>query len=104
MLHQEGLKVVRQIGSCLVKMTFWTCDQRLALCVSPAQHILLLLEEEMRLIRVQAAQVSFYWQVEPQLSGRRQNGLSELKQLPVGMFLAVWEAAYTLKSELKTFS
>lgn len=77
-------------------MTLCTCDRRLPLCVCPAEHILLLLQEEMRLIRVQAAEVSPYWQVEPQLSGRLQKGLSKLKQLPVGTFLAVWEAAYIL--------
>lgn len=51
-------------------MTFWTSDQRLARRVCPAEHLLLLLQEEMCLIWVQAAEVSPYGQVEPQLSGR----------------------------------
>lgn len=51
-------------------MTSCTSDQRNALFVCPAGYLLLLLQEEICLIRVQAAEVSPYGQVKAQLSGR----------------------------------
>lgn len=76
-----------------------TFDQRLALCVCPAEYFLLLLQEEMCLIRVQAAEVSPYGQVEPQLSGRLKKRVGKREQLPVGTLLAVWKSAYILKTK-----
>lgn len=63
--------------------------------MSPAERLLLLLEEEMCLVRGQAAKVSPSQQVETLLSGRTQTRLSESQQLTVGTPLAVCRAAHT---------
>lgn len=84
------------------EMTFCTSDQLCALCLCPAERLLLLFEEEVCLVWGQAAEVFPYRQVEPQQSGRAQTRLSEGQQLSVGTLLAVCEAAraQALKNKL----
>lgn len=76
-----------------------TCDPLCAVCTLSAEHLLLLLEEEVCLVRGQAAEVSPRRKGEPQLPGRAQTRLSDGEQLTVGATLAVCEGgkAPTLK-------
>lgn len=68
--------------------TFYTSDQLCALFMCPAEGLLLLFEEEVCLVWGQAAEISPHGEVEPQLSGRAQTGLSKGQQLTVGVLLA----------------
>lgn len=47
----------------------------------------------MRLVWIQASEVSPYWHVETQVSSRAQTTLSKSQQLKVGSALAVWKVA-----------
>ncbi|TNN60170.1 hypothetical protein EYF80_029603 [Liparis tanakae] len=69
-------------------LVFCTSDPLGTLCVCPAERLLLLFEEEVRLVRGQAAEVSSYRKVEAQLPGSAQTRLSEGQQLTVGSLLA----------------
>lgn len=75
-------------------MIFRTSDWLCALCMCSAECLFLLLEEEVCLVWVQAAEVLPSGEVEPLLSGRTQTRLSERQQLTVCMLLAVCKAAH----------
>lgn len=84
-------------------MTFCTSDQLRAVCMCPVERLLLLFQEEMCLVRGQAAEVCLDWHVETQLFGTAQTSLSESQQLTVGTLLAVCKAAHMgSKSKLQT--
>lgn len=72
---------------------FFTSDHLCVLCLCSAECLLLLLEEEMRLVWIQASEVSPYWHVETQVSGRAQTTLSKSQQLKVGSTLAFCKVA-----------
>lgn len=66
-------------------MTCCTSDRLCALCMFPAERLLLLFEDEVCLVRGQAAEVPRPREVKPQLPGRDQTRLSEGQQLTVGV-------------------
>ena len=88
------------------KITSRTSDELCALSGGPAERPLLLFKQEVCLVRGQAAEVSPRWEVEPQLFGRGQTGLSEGQQLTVGTLLASCKgarSARTLKKQTSTY-
>lgn len=70
-----------------------TPEQRGVVCRRAAQRLLLLLQEEVSLVRGQAAEVPPHGPAESQLSDRVQTGPSEGQQLLVSPPLALCEEA-----------
>lgn len=89
--------------SCVRTEVSCTSEQLCALRARPAERPLLLLEEEVRLVRGQAAEVSSRGEVEPQLPGGAQARLSEGQQHAVGALLADCKGARASGDQVTDF-